>query len=69
MEPAVAEPTRGRELRPYQTLGFQGKGEDGSLATDLFVYINDGQVVALSEMLCWQAARYTRSSLNHLGIS
>ena len=41
---------------------------DGSLASDLFIYMDDGRVTAGSEEECWAAARHAAARLNFLGI-
>ena len=41
---------------------------DGHLASDLFIYVDDGCIVAHSELVCWQAAKIFFSIFNSLGI-
>jgi hypothetical protein len=42
--------------------------EDGRVAADLFIYIDDFRPTAPYEEECWQAARKTGSTLNLLGL-
>jgi hypothetical protein len=42
--------------------------EDGRVAADLFIYIDDSRPTAPSEQECWQAARKAGSTLNFLGL-
>jgi hypothetical protein len=42
--------------------------EDGRVASDLFIYIDDFRPMAPSEQECWQAARKAGSTLNFLGL-
>jgi len=42
--------------------------EDGSIACDLFIYVDDGRVTGPTEADCWQATRQAASTLNALGI-
>eukprot|EP00980_Cylindrotheca_fusiformis_P026387 scaffold16048_cov85-Cylindrotheca_fusiformis.AAC.1 len=42
--------------------------DDGEIACDLFIYVDDGRVTAPSEDECWKATRQAASVLNDLGI-
>ena len=41
---------------------------DGHLAIDLFIYVDDGRIIAHSELVCWQAAKRFCSICNSLVI-
>jgi hypothetical protein len=43
---------------------YKVRKEDGRVAADLFIYIDDFRPTAPSEQECWQAARKTGSTLN-----
>ena len=30
---------------------------DGHLASEVFIYVDDGRIIAHSELVCWQAAK------------
>eukprot|EP00980_Cylindrotheca_fusiformis_P019180 scaffold6510_cov122-Cylindrotheca_fusiformis.AAC.2 len=42
--------------------------DDGEIACDLFIYVDDGQVTGPTEDECWKATRQAASILNELGI-
>ena len=39
---------------------------DGNLASDVFIYVDYGHIIAHSELLCWQAANRVFSIFNSL---
>ena len=41
---------------------------DGHLASEVFIYVDDGQIIAHSELVCWQAEKIFCSTCNSLGI-
>ena len=41
---------------------------DGHLESKLFIYVDDGHIIAHSELVCWQAAKIFFSICNSLGI-
>ena len=42
--------------------------DDGQIAADLFIYVDDGRITAPSKEECWLATRQATSRLNGLGI-
>ena len=41
---------------------------DGHLASDIFIYIDNGRIIAHSELVCWQAEKRFFSFCNSLGV-
>ena len=40
----------------------------GHLASDVLIYVDEGRIIAHSELLCWQAEKRICSTFNSLGI-
>ena len=41
---------------------------DHNLASEVFIYVDDGRIIAHSKLVCWQAAKIFYSTFNSLGI-
>ena len=41
---------------------------DGSLASEVFIYVDNGRIISHLEFVCWQAAKIFCSICNSLGI-
>ena len=41
---------------------------DGHLASEVFIYVDGGLIIAHSKLVCWQAAKKFCSTCNSLGI-
>ena len=41
---------------------------DGHLASEVFIYVDDGRIIAHSDLVCWQAEKRFCYICNSLGI-
>ena len=41
---------------------------NGNLASEVFIYVDDDQIISHSELVCWQAEKIFCSIFNSLGI-